>query len=503
MRKIFFTVLFVLFSAVMYCQNNADRYIDNPSLALKDAQFSFNEGEYEKTIRLVKIYQSLSGKKDGEDVLSKAQQCQQLIEKARLLENQGDYSGVTQCYRSIMGINPNDPNVGRHTKNQTITLKNGQTITIAGIDFVYVRGDNLSGIKDFLIGKYEVTNGQWRNIMGSIPSATKTLDHPVHNVTYKDAKAFIDALNSSNPGYHFRLPTKEEWQWAAHGGINKETYHYSGSDNYDDVAWLRDNSGVQENEEYSVSVSHTHRVGTKKPNSLGIYDMSGNVDEIYSDLDGKNHKQIGGSYWINYWWAYSTIETPENYSNSTYDPDPSTGFRLVIDVNGIGGKGASSTFSHKTPSHIILTKSESIYCDGVYHGADWEYDYKTTALYENLGPQFNRSFFSISFDYYMIQGDNIITIDTGRRVFGLVPKGNTIIVTTNNQDNYFDTLIDAMYEKWQHIDLIYDHGVLVINGKNLNIGELNSSSDNILSSVNFSNGRCFKGNIRNLVVKSE
>lgn len=110
MRKIFFTVLFVLFSAVMYCQNNADRYIDNPSLALKDAQLSFNAGEYDRTIRLVQIYQSLSGKKDGGDVLSKAKQCQQLSEKARILEEQGNDAAVIQCYRSILDINPKDAN---------------------------------------------------------------------------------------------------------------------------------------------------------------------------------------------------------------------------------------------------------------------------------------------------------------------------------------------------------------------------------------------------------
>lgn len=113
MRKLLLTVLFVLTSTIIYCQNNADRYIDNPSLALKDAQLSFNAGEYDRTIRLVQIYQSLSGKKDGGDVLSKAKQCQQLSEKARVFEEQENNAAVIQCYRSILDINPKDVNAKR------------------------------------------------------------------------------------------------------------------------------------------------------------------------------------------------------------------------------------------------------------------------------------------------------------------------------------------------------------------------------------------------------
>ena len=495
-------------SLVGHGQDLGDRIYSDPYLALKEAQSSYNEGDYDKAVKLIKIYQSLLGVKDGEDLLTKSQQCQQYVQKAKLLEEQGDYAGVTQCYKEVLAINPNDPNANHFIERKVLAQTNGQEVTIAGIDFIYVSGERISGIKDFLIGKYEITNVQWRNIMGNIPSATKTLDHPVHNVTYNDAQSFIMALNSSNPGYRFRLPTKEEWLWAAHGGINKETYRYSGSDNYDEVAWLRDNSGVQEEEKYSDDVSHTHRVGTKKPNSLGIYDMSGNVEEIYADLDGKTHKQIGGSYWINYWWAYSTLDTPENYSNSTYEPSPHVGFRLVVEVNTPSEGSDKNIPQPKSPSRTILSKSELIYCDGIYHGPDWEYDYKKTALYENLGPQFNRNFYSMEFDYYMLpdNGDNhvnnIITIDTGRRVFGLSPRGDVLLVTTNNQDNIFDSSIRVSYEKWQHIDLVYYNGTLYINGKCFEIGVLNDSSDNILSSVNFSNGNCFKGYIKNLVVKS-
>lgn len=205
--------------------------------------------------------------------------------------------------------------------------------TVYGIDFVYVKGEiaDEHSINDFYLSKYEVTNEQWESVMGYIPSATKTSNHPVHNITYDDAQNFIYYLNRKSTKYHFRLPTKEEWKWAAHGGVNKETYRYSGSDNYDDVAWLSDNSGVQEDEEYSIYVSHTHPVGTKAPNSLGIYDMSGNVNEICSDLRDGEHISIGGSYWINYWWAYSTIDTPDNYISNTNEHSPTNGLRLVLE----------------------------------------------------------------------------------------------------------------------------------------------------------------------------
>ncbi|MBU4184636.1 MAG: SUMF1/EgtB/PvdO family nonheme iron enzyme [Proteobacteria bacterium] len=123
-------------------------------------------------------------------------------------------------------------------------------------------------VDEFLIGKYEVTQGQWQKVMGGNPSYFKEGDdYPVENVSWNDAQKFIRKLSAlNNNKYKFRLPTEAEWEYACRSGGKPETY--SGSDRIDRVAWYSGNSG-----------GRSHRVGTKAPNGLGLYDMSGNVWE--------------------------------------------------------------------------------------------------------------------------------------------------------------------------------------------------------------------------------
>ena len=129
-------------------------------------------------------------------------------------------------------------------------------------------------LSDYYIGKTEVTQALWETVMGNNPSRFKGENLPVEKISWNDCKEFISKLNALT-GKTFRMPTEAEWEYAARGGSKSRGYTYSGSNRLDDVAWYEDNSGGK-----------THEVGTKSPNELGLYDMSGNVWEWCSDWFG-------------------------------------------------------------------------------------------------------------------------------------------------------------------------------------------------------------------------
>ena len=129
-------------------------------------------------------------------------------------------------------------------------------------------------VSDFYIGKFPVTQKQWERVMGNNPSDRQNCPNcPVTNVSWNDAKAFINQLNARSEK-NYRLPTEAEWEFAARGGSkSRGDFLYAGSNNINDVSYYRDNAN-----------SRTHPVGSKAPNELGIHDMSGNVGEWCYDF---------------------------------------------------------------------------------------------------------------------------------------------------------------------------------------------------------------------------
>ena len=188
-------------------------------------------------------------------------------------------------------------------------------------------------LSSFHIGKYEVTQGLWREVMGSNPSYNPSGDdYPVEDVSWEDCQEFIGKLNART-GLTFRLPTEAEWEYAARGGRKSRGYKYSGSNSIGDVAWYSGNSG-----------NHMHPVGRKSPNELGLYDMSGNVWEWcydwYGDytaeaqrnptgpVSGRTRVLRGGSFW-SYARHCRVSSRINSYPGSRFDFN---GLRLVLSL---------------------------------------------------------------------------------------------------------------------------------------------------------------------------
>ena len=170
-----------------------------------------------------------------------------------------------------------------------------------------------------MMGKYEVTQALWVSVMGDNPSEFKGADNPVECVSWGDCQEFMKKLNAlpdvRNSGVVFRLPTKDEWEYACRSGARgifckmSDGTEVTGK-TLGDVAWYRDNSGGK-----------THPVGRKKPNGFGLYDVHGNVGEWTGDsYDGYS----GGSWMDSARGCRSSIGTQADSSEGSFV----IGFRL-------------------------------------------------------------------------------------------------------------------------------------------------------------------------------
>ena len=236
--------------------------------------------------------------------------------------------------------------------NVTFTSAQNLTFTVDGVSstMVYVPGGTFTmgatseqgsdaweyeipthnvTLNSYYIGQTEVTQALWKAVMGSTPSYYQGDQLPVESVSWYDCQEFIMRLNSKT-GKQFRLPTEAEWEYAARGGQSGGT-KYAGSNDINSIAWYDKNA-----------TNEPHNVATKSPNSLGIYDMSGNVWEWCLDwyggyssssvtnpkgpYSGDDRMLRGGS-----WSCFASVcRVSYRLCNAPSDSSGDLGFRLAL-----------------------------------------------------------------------------------------------------------------------------------------------------------------------------
>jgi len=327
----------ILYPSEIYAQDcnneNVQRYIARANIAIKEAQ---KDADFLDAVEEFK--KALQYAPNCPDIYYNIAICYDKIANSELLKNVGYYSEVIKNFKKHLELKPNAPDK-QAVQNKIYELEYkydkllNKKVKSAEPEMVFVQGGTFNmgfnyqestgtiyevigaseptqkvTLNSFYIGKYEITQGEWKAIMGNNPSSFAKGDkYPVENVSWDDIQVFIARLNEAT-GKQYRLPTEAEWEFAARGGstdnsnkngankamsstmggmilgsinnVKNKDYKYSGSNKLDDVAWHKKNSG-----------GSTHPVGTKSPNELGIYDMSGNVFEWCNDWYGKYDKK--------------------------------------------------------------------------------------------------------------------------------------------------------------------------------------------------------------------
>ena len=198
-------------------------------------------------------------------------------------------------------------------------------------------------VSDFWMGEYVVTQALWKAVMGeeNAPFYFQGDKRPAERVSWETInREFLPRLNEMT-GENYHLPSEAEWEYAARGGIHQFPFKYTGSNRLKEVAWYFKNSHRE-----------SKPVGLKKPNALGLYDMSGNVYEWCADWHGSDYYQecldagvvenptgrtqgsyrvVRGSSWLNFPW-YCRVSSRSDLSPQ--DDFIDVGFRLVVSVLG-------------------------------------------------------------------------------------------------------------------------------------------------------------------------
>lgn len=281
------------------------------------------------------------------DAIQKIKQIESKIHKQEEITNPSNepeaVSIITTSTRSgnnnTEGKELEDPNIGQKKSNETkevdelLSLIRSDMIKIPTGNFFLgctkdCKKDNESygkvKINEFYLSKKEVTQLEYESIMGLNPSKYSGCPScPVENVSLKDVENFINKLNSLT-GRSYRLPTEEEWEYAAEA---KSDFEYSGSDDLIHVAVYRSNSN-----------NGTQEVESKKPNAFGLFDMSGNVREWCNSLYSRNgynsNRKTTGEYITRGGsWRSKPSACKVDYRGKSYPEEKNgwTGFRLAMD----------------------------------------------------------------------------------------------------------------------------------------------------------------------------
>jgi len=188
-----------------------------------------------------------------------------------------------------------------------------------------VNGESVTVEQPFYIGIYEVTQEQWEKVMSpsnlrqweemsNSPLTVTSRQEPARALSFQDAQAFCEKLSKLD-GISYRLPTREEWEYACRAGTS--TKYYWGDEFNGDYAWCLTSSG-----------GAVKPVGQKKPNAWGLHDMSGNVSEWCGKLGDRHPFTCGGSFMT----APERCSSHTDLRDSSYERFRDVGIRLVKDV---------------------------------------------------------------------------------------------------------------------------------------------------------------------------
>lgn len=254
-----------------------------------------------------------------------------IIEQENSLDNHSEEDPVDESTYTLNGVEFRMI----HVEGGTFTMGSNERAKTGGTQVSNQAGEHQVTVSAFMIGETEVTRALWNEVMNGSHN-NSDLKYPIASVTVPDCRAFVKKLNEKAhaagiipAGKSFYLPTEAQWEFASKGGNKSKGYTYAGSNKLSEVGWTSDDGGS------------VHPIARKKPNELGIYDMSGNVYEWVVDYaapyttdpktdpcntkPSNNYIKRGGSFYYND--SYRFTSTYRYFYSST---DYTIGLRISL-----------------------------------------------------------------------------------------------------------------------------------------------------------------------------